>query len=54
MTLSKRDIAGIAVGLLLFFFYVSNTRPVGWFDSVVGLTLFAIGFFFIKFFKGIR
>ena len=46
MTLSTRDVIGIILGGAMFLFYVSNTRPVGWFDSVVGLLLFAAVFQF--------
>lgn len=54
MRLSIRDILAIVVGVLMFYFYVSNTRPVSWFDSVVGLMLFAVGFVFVKRFKGFK
>jgi hypothetical protein len=46
-------IVGIILGALVFLFYVSNVRPVGWFDSVVGLTLAIIVFVIVKKFKGI-
>ena len=54
MTLSIRDVIGIILGGAMFLFYVSNTRPVGWFDSVVGLLLFAAVFFVVKTFKGFK
>ena len=52
--LSVRDVLGIVCGVALFYFYVSNTRPVGWFDSVVGLVLFFVGVYFVKNFKGFK
>ena len=54
MSLSIRDIVGMLFGAGLFYLYVSSTRPVGWFDSVVGLILFAAGFLFVRQFKGIK
>ena len=54
MRLSIRDVIGIILGGAMFLFYVSNTRPVGWFDSVVGLLLFAAVFFAVKTFKGFK
>jgi uncharacterized BrkB/YihY/UPF0761 family membrane protein len=54
MKLGLRDIVGILVGVTFFYFYVSNTRPVGWFDSVVGIILFAVGFWFVKNFRGLK
>ena len=54
MRLSIRDVLAIVVGVSMFYFYVSNTRPVGWFDSLIGLALFAVGFVFVKRFKGLK
>lgn len=54
MRLSIRDIVGILFGAGLFYLYVSSTRPVGWFDSVVGLILFAVGFLFVRKFRGLK
>jgi len=52
--LSVKDIIGILVGFGLMSLYISNARPIGWFDSIVGFTLFFLGFCFVKYFKGLR
>lgn len=54
MKLSISTIAGIILGASTFMFYVSSVRPVGWFDSVVGLILGAVVFIVVKTFKGIK
>ena len=54
MRLSISTILGIILGVATFMFYVSNVRPVGWFDSVVGITLGIIVFVASKKFKGFR
>jgi uncharacterized BrkB/YihY/UPF0761 family membrane protein len=54
MKLSIRGTLGIIAGASVFYLYVTNTRPVGWFDAVVGLILFAVVFLFIKRFKGFK
>jgi len=54
MKFSKSTIIGIILGVSLFLLYVSNVRPVGWFDSVVALVLAVIVFFVVKNFKGIK
>lgn len=54
MKISIRDLAGVIVGVTLFFLYVSSVRPVGWFDSVVGLILAGVGFYFSKKIKGFK
>ena len=54
MDISIKTIFAIIFGALGFLFYVSNVRPVGWFDSVVGLTIAIIIFFVIRNFKGIK
>ena len=48
MTICTRDVVGVILGVGIFFFYVSNTRPVGWFDSVVGPIVGIAGFVAIK------
>ena len=47
-------VIGIILGVLTFLFYVSNVRPVGWFDSVVAVTLAVIVFIAVKNFKGMK
>ena len=54
MKISIKTIAGIILGALAFLLYVSNVRPVGWFDSVVGLTIAIIVFFAVRKFKGVK
>jgi len=53
MTFSVRTIIGIILGVSVFIFYVSNVRPVSWFDSLVGLFLGVTIFIVVKKFKGI-
>ena len=54
MTLSTKDVIGIICGVTIFLFYVSNTRPVGWFDSLIGLILGVAVYIAAKRFKGFR
>mgnify|MGYP006211326311 CR=1 FL=1 len=54
MYFSKNTVLGVLLGGATFLFYVSNVRPVGWFDSVVGLTLAIIVFIVVKRFKGFK
>ena len=42
------------MGIYVFMFYVSNVRPVGWFDSLVGMVLALIAFLVVKNFKGFK
>ena len=50
---SVRTIIGIILGVSVFIFYVSNVRPVGRFDSLVGLFLGVTILIVVKKFKGI-
>ena len=54
MKFSISTIIGIALGVLTFLLYVSNVRPVGWFDSLVGMILGVIVFVVVKKFKGLK
>ena len=54
MKFSISTIIGLVLGISAFVFYVSNVRPVGWFDSLVGMVLGVIVFFIVKNFKGIK
>ena len=54
MRFSISTIIAIAFGVMAFLFYVSNVRPVGWFDSIVGMILGIIVFVVVKRFKGIK
>jgi len=54
MKFSISTIIGLVLGISAFVFYVSNVRPVGWFDSLVGMILGVIVFFIVKNFKGIK
>ncbi len=54
MEFSIKSIIAIASGIFVFFLYVSNVRPVGWFDAVVGLIFAVIAFFIVKNFKGLK
>ena len=54
MRFSISTLVAIGLGAMTFLFYVSNVRPVGWFDSIVGMILAVIVFFVVKRFKGIK
>ena len=52
MKFSIQSLVAIIIGVAIFLFYVSNVRPVGWFDSLVGLILGGIVFYAVKKFRG--
>ena len=54
MRFSISTIIGIFLGVSTFIFFVSNVRPVGWFDSLVGMILGIIVFVVVKRFKGFK
>ena len=54
MMIKIKTLIAIILGIFVFYLYVSNVRPVGWFDSVVGLLLGLLTFIFVKTFKGFR
>lgn len=54
MKISISTIIGIVAGVFTFMLYVSNVRPVGWFDSLVGLILGVVVFIVVKKFKGLK
>lgn len=54
MRFSISTIIGIVLGVSTFMFYVSNVRPVSWFDSLVGLILAVVVFTVVKKFKGLK
>ncbi len=54
MEFSIRTLIGIALGVSIFIFYVSNVRPVGWFDSLVGIFLGVVVFIAVNRFKGFK
>ncbi len=54
MRLSISTIVGIILGVSTFLFFVSNVRPVGWFDSLVGMILGVVVFVVVKKFKGLK
>lgn len=54
MRFSISTIIAIILGVAAFMFYVSNVRPVGWFDSLVGMIIGVIVFIVIKNFKGLK
>ena len=54
MRFSISTIIAIILGVTAFMFYVSNVRPVGWFDSLVGMIIGVIVFIVIKNFKGLK
>jgi membrane associated rhomboid family serine protease len=54
MRFSISTIIGIFLGVSTFMFYVSNVRPVGWFDSLVGMILGVVVFVVVKRFKGFK
>ena len=54
MRFSVSTIIGIILGVSTFMFFVSNVRPVGWFDSLVGMILGVVVFIVVKNFKGFK
>ena len=54
MRFSISTIIGILLGISTFIFYVSNVRPVSWFDSLVGLILGVVVYIVVKKFKGLK
>ena len=54
MKIDISTIIGIVLGVSTFMFFVSNVRPVGWFDSLVGMILGVLVFIFVKKFKGFK
>ena len=54
MRFSISTIIGIIMGVSTFMFFVSNVRPVGWFDSLVGMILGVVVFIVVKNFKGFK
>ena len=54
MRFSISTIIGIILGVSTFIFFVSNVRPVGWFDSLTGMVLGVIVFLVVKKFKGFK
>tara|TARA_B100000575_G_C23100524_1_gene634918 strand:- start:1409 stop:1573 length:165 start_codon:yes stop_codon:yes gene_type:complete len=54
MRFSISTIIGIILGVSTFIFFVSNVRPVGWFDSLIGMVLGVIVFLVVKKFKGFK
>ena len=54
MRISIKTIIGAISGFLVFILYVSNVRPVGWFDSVVGIILASVIFITVINFKGLK
>tara|TARA_B100001059_G_scaffold202088_1_gene209864 strand:+ start:1020 stop:1184 length:165 start_codon:yes stop_codon:yes gene_type:complete len=54
MRFSISTIISIILGVSAFIFYVSNVRPVGWFDSLVGIIIGFIVFLIVKNFKGLK
>ena len=54
MRFSISTIIGIILGVSTFMLFVSNVRPVGWFDSLVGMILGVVVFIVVKNFKGFK
>ena len=54
MKISIRSVIGIILGVLVCVAYVRLNAPVGWFDSVVGLSLAVVVFVVVKAFKGFK
>ena len=54
MRFSISTIIGIILGVSTFMLFVSNVRPVGWFDSLVGMILSVVVFIVVKNFKGFK
>ena len=54
MKISTSTVTGIVLGVSTFLFFVSNVRPVGWFDSLVGMILGVIVFVVVKRFEGFK
>jgi uncharacterized BrkB/YihY/UPF0761 family membrane protein len=54
MKISIKTLISLIFSISTFYLYVSNVRPVGWFDSLIGMFLAAIVFFVVKRFKGFK
>ena len=54
MKISIKTLISLILSVSVFYLYVSNVRPVGWFDSIVGMILAVILFIVIKRFKGFK
>jgi uncharacterized BrkB/YihY/UPF0761 family membrane protein len=53
MKLKISSIIYAIIGILAGFLYISNVRPVGWFDSVFGIFIAIVVFILLKRVKGI-
>ena len=54
MRFSVSTVIGIVLGVSAFMFFVFNVRPVGWFDSLVGMIFGVIVFVVVKKFRGFK
>lgn len=54
MKISTKTIISLIFSVSAFYIYVSNVRPVGWFDSLTGMFLATIVFIAVKRFKGFK
>ena len=54
MKISIKTLISLIFSISTFYLYVSNVRPVGWFDSLIGMFLAAIVFLVVKRFKGFK
>jgi uncharacterized BrkB/YihY/UPF0761 family membrane protein len=54
MKISIKTLISLILSVSVFYLYVSNVRPVGWFDSLIGMFLAAVVFVFVKRFKGFK
>ena len=49
-----RTVVGAVLAAAVFFSYVTNVRPVSWFDALVGLIFGAATFVIVKKFAGFK
>jgi uncharacterized BrkB/YihY/UPF0761 family membrane protein len=54
MKISIKSFISLILSIAVFYLYISNVRPVGWFDSLVGMFLAVIVFILLKRFKGFK
>ena len=54
MKISIKTFISLILSVLAFYLYVSNVRPVGWFDSLIGMFLAAVVFIAVERFKGFK
>ena len=54
MKIEISTFVAIILAAAVFILYVSNVRPVGWFDSIVAMILSSVVFIVVKRFQGFK